>query len=71
MRKIYRKLLKEQVARGVVFSSCLSKHTTEMSDDRIHEVFSTDEDRESRTARLLDDKFFDASTFKYNIVRRG
>ena len=72
MRKVYRKLTVDQKERGVVFSSCLSAHTTEMPDDRIHEVYTTDEDLEDRITRLLDDSFFNASPgYKYNIVRRG
>lgn len=30
MRKIYKKLLEDQKKRGVIFSSCLSKVTTEI-----------------------------------------
>ena len=71
MRKIYRKLTAEQKGRGVVFSSCLSEHTQEMEEDRVHEVFLTDEDREDQITRFLDDTFFNASHYKYNIVRRG
>ena len=71
MHKICKKLTKEQRDRGVVFSSCLSERTQEMGDDKIHEVFKTDEDAAETIARLLDDKFFNESHWKYNIIRRG
>ena len=73
MTKIYRKLTADQKARGVIFSSCLSKNRQEGEDDKVHEVFNTAsyDDREDTISRLLDDKFFNASHYKYNIVRRG
>ena len=70
MRKLNKKLTKEQKERGVVFSSCLSEYRGEMECDTVHEVKSTDEDKENTIGRLLNDKFFNASHFKYNIVRR-
>lgn len=72
MRKIYRKLTADQKVRGVIFSSCLSENRQERG-FRVHEVFNTDsnDDRDLKIARLLDDKFFNASNYKYNIVRRG
>lgn len=71
MQKIYRKLRQEQIARGVIFSSTLTEHRQEMEGDIVHEVMATDEDKDDTIARLLDDKFFNASRWKYNIVRRG
>ena len=44
MKKIYRKLTADQVARGVVFSSCLSPDRVEH--DTIHEVVASDPDEE-------------------------
>ena len=70
MRKIYKELTKEQKERGVVFSSTLSKYTTEVSGDTIHEVFDDTEDRETVIMRLLDDSFFNGSPWKYNIIRQ-
>ncbi len=70
MRKIYKELTKEQKERGVVFSSTLSKYTTEVSGDTIHEVFDDTEDRETVIMRLLDDSFFNGSPWKYNIIRK-
>jgi hypothetical protein len=71
MRKIYRKLTKEQLERGVVFSSCLSIGTTEREGDNIHEVFNTEDYNEKslHIRRLKDDKFFNGSQWKYNIIR--
>lgn len=66
MRKKYLKLTEDQKARGVIFSSQLKGSTT------IHEVFKTDDPTEARKKieRLLDDKFFNNSPFKYNEVRQ-
>lgn len=69
MRKIYRKLTKEQKERGVIFASTLSRHTFECADDLTHEVFATDPDKYDQIRRLKDDKFFDNSPWKYNIIR--
>lgn len=69
MKKIYRKLTKEQRERGVIFSSTLSTHTTEQDGDDIHEVFWDDRNGE-RIDLLLDDRFFQRSPWKYNIIRR-
>lgn len=67
MRKIYRKLTKEQRETGVIFSSCLSPYKFETG--IIHEVKSDDPDRENTIRRLKDDKFFNGSQYKYNIIR--
>lgn len=70
MRKIYRKLTKDQKERGVIFSSTLSKATTELAGDTIHEVFATDKDKWITIERLKDDSFFNNSPWKYNIIRQ-
>ena len=71
MRKVYRKLTKDQVERGVIFSSTLSSATTEQEEDIIHEVT---EDmniaQPEKISLLLDDKFFNDSPLSYNIIRR-
>ena len=69
MRKIYKELTEEQKARNVVFSSCLSEHRTEQTDNRIHEVMKDDEDRNRHISLLINDKFFNGSPWKYNIIR--
>jgi hypothetical protein len=71
VRKIYKKLTKEQINKGVVFSSTLSTQKTEMLNDTTHEVFKTEspQEQEQHIKRLKDDNFFNASHFKYNIVR--
>ena len=38
MKKLYRKLTKDQKARGIIFSSCLSSETVEQENDRIEEL---------------------------------
>lgn len=69
MRKIYRKLTKDQKERGIIFSSTLSKCTTETSDCTIHEVHKDDPQASYKIANLKDDKFFNDSPWKYNIIR--
>lgn len=64
MKKKYLKLTKDQKDRGVIFSSELVGGGT------VHEVFSDDEDKEKKIDRLLDDKFFNNSPFKYNLIRQ-
>ena len=70
MKKIYRKLTKDQKERGVIFSSTLSRYTTELTTDTMHEVFATDPDAYGTISRLKDDKFFNNSPWKYNIIRQ-
>lgn len=69
MKKVYKKLSREQLKRGVVFSSTLSKYRFETSEDNIHEVFNSDSDKIDKIARLKDDKFYNQSHFKFNIIR--
>lgn len=70
MIKIYNKLTNEQIKRKVIFSSCLSKSRTEQENEKIHEVFNTDEDGNETIKRLLDDKFFNGSPWSFNIIRQ-
>jgi len=72
MKKVYKKLTQEQKERGVIFSSCLSVGRSEMEGDTIHEVLKNweREEKEKTIKRLLDDKFFNESQFKFNIIRR-
>ena len=70
MKKIYKKLTKDQTTRGVIFSSCLSTETTEQNNDTVHEVLQGDVDKHTVINRLLNDSFFDNSPYNYNIVRR-
>lgn len=69
MKKIYKKLTNEQKAKGVIFSSCLSVGRTELETDTIHEVLNTNENKELIIRRLKDDKFFNSSPWKFNIIR--
>ena len=70
MRKIYKKLTQDQKRRGVVFTSTLSTETTEQYGDKTHEVFNTDEDKHETIERLKEDSFFNASPWRYNIIRQ-
>jgi hypothetical protein len=38
MKKLYRKLTKDQKERNIIFSSCLSSETVEQENDNIHEL---------------------------------
>jgi len=67
MKKIYKKLTKEQRERGVIFTSSLSESTSEGG--VIHEVLANDDDRNETIARLKNDKFFNRSHWKYNVIR--
>lgn len=76
MKKIYLKLTEDQKRRGVIFSSTLSYTKT---DDlynvlnlhkKTHEVLSTDEDKNETIKRLLNDSFFNRSSYKYNVIRQ-
>lgn len=67
IKKIYRKLTKDQKDRGVVFSSSLSPCKYET--DTVHEVFGYTSEDYKTMERLKDDKFFRGSHFNYNIIR--
>jgi len=69
MKKIYRKLTQDQIDRGVVFSSTLSKMKIEQPGDTIHEVTKDTYDKDRHIANLKDDSFFNDSSWKYNIIR--
>lgn len=70
MKKIYKELTVDQKNRNVIFSSTLSKARTELDGDTIHEILSTDNDIPNTISRLKDDKFFNDSPWKYNIIRQ-
>ncbi|HUS50423.1 MAG TPA: hypothetical protein VMZ91_09680 [Candidatus Paceibacterota bacterium] len=78
MQKVYKKLTKDQIKRNVIFSSCLSVCKTEQEKDTIHEVFQIGKDgvkvdfdkNQEEISRLKDDKFFNSSHWKFNIIRQ-
>ena len=84
IKKIYKYLTPEQKAKGIIFTSTLSEHTTEQSTDTIHKVYriipelektdlhyyNKEMESNKRTIELLkDNRFFNKSNFKYNIIR--
>lgn len=73
MKKIYRRLTKDQKERGVIFSSTLSPSRDEddVEAGHRHEVFKTDspESQQYMIERLTDDRFFRSSQYRYNIIR--
>jgi hypothetical protein len=69
MIKIYKKLTEEQKNRGVVFTSTLSVSKEELAGDLTHEVMDNDKDKNETITRLKDDRFFNGSKWKYNIIR--
>lgn len=70
MRKLYKKLTEDQIKRNVVFSSTLCELSIETDGCYTHEVVKGQEDATEVINRLLNDKFFNKSHYKYNIIRR-
>ena len=70
VKKVYKKLSEEQIKRGVIFSSSLSRIREEEKAGTVHEVLSTDKDAEETINRLKDDSFFNSSDWEFNIIRR-
>lgn len=62
MRKLHKKLLKEQKERNVIFSSQL------IPNGRLYEVTEDREDKEKVIERLKNDKFF-KGIYKFNEIR--
>lgn len=69
MKKVYKKLTEEQKKRNVIFSSCLSVARDELKNDTIHEILKDDDNQSETIRRLKDDKFFNSSSWKFNIIR--
>lgn len=70
VRKVYKKLDRWQKKRGVIFASTLSTQRTELEGDCTHEVLESDVDKSQKIQRLTNDRFFNESYFKFNIIRR-
>jgi hypothetical protein len=70
MKKVQKKLSKEQIKKGIIFTSTLSKTTTEQDEDTTHEVLKSHIDKEARIDRLLNDSFFNRSPWNFNIIRQ-
>jgi len=68
VKKIYKKLTKEQKERGVIFSSTLSNYRTEQEWDKKHEVFKDDSQMDRHIELLMND-FNGLYIYKYNIIR--
>ena len=66
MRKVYKRLTKDQKERDIVFSS---KLISDDMNDKIHEVKIDDPERDEKIERLTNDKFFNSSPFKFNEIR--
>ena len=66
MKKKYLPLTQDQKDRGVIFSSEL------VGGGIVHEVTNdmTEEEQERKIKLLLDDKFFNSSPYKYNLIRK-
>lgn len=67
MRKIYRKLTKDQKQRHVIFSSELypSGVVHEVIQDPVTFIHDSE-----KIDRLRDDRFFNDSPYKYNLIRQ-
>jgi hypothetical protein len=74
MNKVFLDLTQDQKERKVYFSSTLSTAKFETADATRHEITSEEyitdwKKAETKEARLRDDKFFNNSHFKFNIIR--
>ena len=67
MKKLYKQLTREQKAKNVIFSSEL---VGDGMTQTVHEVTADQPDKWEVIARLKDDKFFNDSPFKYNLIRQ-
>lgn len=67
VEKKYRNLTKEQVERGVIFSSQIFLKNGDAWKE--HEVFGSDPERDIKIDRLMNDSFF-SDIAKHNIIRR-
>ena len=73
MRKKYLTLTSEQVQRGVIFSSQLIPNGSihEVTRENVNEVSEFAKEKGlNKISLLLDDKFFNGSDYKYNLIRR-
>lgn len=70
MQKVYKKLSQSDRLNGIIFTSTLSKYREEMEGDTIHRVRKDDPEKERHIGLLMDDKFFNRSPWRYNIIRR-
>lgn len=69
MRNQYRKLLKDQKSRGVIFSSQLKDSKGKVANAGIHEVFADDSEKELKIERLTDASFFKDGSWDINEIR--
>ena len=69
MKKIWRRITKEQKKKSIVFSATPSNHFVETKKDTTYEVFNDDEDMNEKIEKLLSDKFNKDTTWKHNIIR--
>lgn len=69
-RTKYLKLTKDQIDRGVVFSSELIVTNRPEIKSTLHEVFASDPDRNAKIGNLRDVDFFKsmARDFGYNVI---
>lgn len=73
MKKVYRKLTKDQKERGVIFSSQLIvREDCETNYDfKIHEVYEDNKNKDVFIENLLNDRFFDRNAdISHNEIRR-
>lgn len=69
MKDIKKKLSKEQINKGIIFTSTLSKYRNEQEEDTVHSVYDNQEDKNEIIARLSDTTFFINSPYNFNIIR--
>tara|TARA_R110000751_G_scaffold206469_2_gene310502 strand:- start:3217 stop:3438 length:222 start_codon:yes stop_codon:yes gene_type:complete len=69
VRILRKKLSKEQVEKGIIYTSTLSTSRNELQDDTVHEIYEGAEDITETKNRLEDTKFFNNSHYNFNIIR--
>jgi len=69
MKDIKKKLSKEQINKGIIFTSTLSKYRNEQEEDTVHSVYDNQEDKNEIITRLSDTTFFINSPYNFNIIR--
>ena len=69
MRTIRKKLSKDQIEEGIIYTSALSTERYELSTCTVHKVYDTNEDKYEKIERLENSKFFKNSHYRFNIIR--
>ena len=71
VQEIYLKLTKDQKLEGIIFSSTLSEYRSLSGNETTHNILCSMpiEQQKREIGYLKNDKFFNKSQYKYNIIR--